>query len=112
MPPQAWPTVLDEAADTAADTADAVADTAADAAGDAMSITDLLSPDTFDADKLVTMIDESALGDTQKAALKTAIETAGDNPEAVEGVIDQIKQAMGLKPSPTPAPVRAGVRCT
>lgn len=83
----------DEAADTAAD---AAADMAADATESAMSITDLLTVENFDADKINTMIDESALGEMQKSALKSAVDAAGDSPEAIAAVIDQVKQAMGL----------------
>lgn len=69
---------------------------AAAAAGEELSITDLLSVDTFDADKLAAAIDASDLNDLQKIALKAAVEQAAANPELVQGVIDQIKAAMGL----------------
>jgi len=87
----------EDAMEAATDTAGETADTTTDAATEsATSITDLLTVENFDADEINTMIDESALGEMQKAELKTAVDAAGDSPEEIEAVIDQIKQAMGL----------------
>ncbi|MEL7177887.1 MAG: hypothetical protein AAGK28_15370 [Pseudomonadota bacterium] len=41
------------------------------------------------------MIDNSEIGEMQKSMLKTAVEQARDNPDVLQGVLDQIKTAMG-----------------
>lgn len=84
------------ALEAAGDMASDAADMATDAAAGMVPMTDLLTVDTFDAAKLVEMVQASDLGEMQKTALVTAIEQAGDSPELVQSVIDQIKQAMGL----------------
>ncbi|GGD41427.1 hypothetical protein [Sinisalibacter lacisalsi] len=91
---------MDSMSDAVDDTADTTGETAAEAAEtgteSAMSITDLLTVENFDAEKITMMIDQSDLGEAQKATLKSAVESAGDSPEEIEAVIDQIKQAMGI----------------
>ena len=85
------------ATDAVAGTAEAVTDTAAataEAASGGMS--DLLSVDGFDLDKVSEMIDGSEIGAFQKTALKTALEKAKDNPEVLQTVLDKIKEAAGL----------------
>ena len=93
----------EEAADAVTDAANAASDAitgareaAPDAATTAPALTDLLTVDTFDPAQITAMIKASNLGATQKTALITAIDDAGENPEAIRAVIGQIKQAMGL----------------
>ena len=59
-------------------------------------MTDLLSVDGFNLDKVSEMIDGSEIGAFQKTALKTALEKAKDNPEVLQTVLDKIKEAAGL----------------
>lgn len=56
----------------------------------------LLSADGFDAAKITEMVEGSDLGMAKKTMLKAAIAKAGDNPEMIKAVIDQVKGAMGL----------------
>ncbi|MEP5153347.1 MAG: hypothetical protein ABJQ89_10055, partial [Planktotalea sp.] len=80
--------------ETATDTAvDAATDAASDATG---GIADLLTTDGFNLDKVSEMIDGSEIGALKKTALKTALSSAQENPELLQGVLDQIKSAMGL----------------
>lgn len=79
----------------AADAAAAVADTA-NSAADAMDPTRLLDAATFDAAKVAEMIDGSSLDATTKATLKSAVTAASSNPLVLQGVLDQVKAAMGL----------------
>lgn len=83
------------AAETAAATEAATTEAAAAEPETSMMDT-LLSADDFDAAKVSEMVDGSDLGLAKKTMLKAAIEKAGDNPEMIKAVIDQIKGAMGL----------------
>ena len=82
----------DNAAEKAA-MAQAEADKAAEAAG---GLADLLTPEGFNLDKVGEMIDGSELGTLKKTALKTALDGAKDNPELLNGVLEQIKTALGM----------------
>ena len=84
-----------EAAAAEAAAAEAAAAEAA-AATDTSMMDTLLSADGFDAAKISEMVDGSDLGLAKKTMLKAAIAKAGDNPEMIKAVIDQIKGAMGL----------------
>lgn len=55
----------------------------------------LLSAEGFDAGKVSEMVDGSSLDPLKKTMLKTAIEKAGDNPDMIKAVIEQIKGALG-----------------
>jgi len=55
----------------------------------------LLSAEGFDAAKVSEMVDGSSLDPLKKTMLKTAIEKAGDNPDMIKAVIEQIKGALG-----------------
>ena len=83
------------ATDAATDTAAAATDMAEDAAG-GFDIASLLTPETFDADKISEWIDTQEFGPLVSTPLKAAVEAAGDNPDMISGVIDQIKEAAGL----------------
>ena len=72
------------------------AEEAAAAATDTSAIGSLLSVDSFDAGKVSEMIDGSSLGAMKKTALKAAIAKAGDNPDMIKAVIEQIKGALGM----------------
>jgi len=88
----------DAATDTATEAAasDAAATATETATDTAMSAGDLLNPENFDAGKVSEMIDGSNLDPLKKTMLKKAVEAAGDNPEMVSKVIDQIKSALGM----------------
>ncbi|MEL6639848.1 MAG: hypothetical protein AAFP98_00815, partial [Pseudomonadota bacterium] len=77
----------------ATDEAAAAAEGAADAV---TSPADLLTVDGFDLDKVQDMIDGSELGALQKTGLTTALNSVKDNPDLLESVLTQIKEAMGL----------------
>ena len=88
--------VVDEAAEMRAIRRAEIAmdsDAADEASG---GIADALTPDGFDAEQLRSFVDESDLGDLQKQAAKALITQAEENPEQVQGVIDQLKDALGL----------------
>jgi len=82
-----------EAAEGATETATEAVESATEEAG---SMMDLLTPEGFDFDKVVEMVDGSDLDPLKKTTLKTALESAKDNPELLSSVLDQIKGALGL----------------
>ena len=70
-----------------------------DAASQAVTAVDpgqLLNASTFDEAKVAALIDASALGDTVKASLKSAVKAASFNPQLLQGALDQVKAALGL----------------
>ena len=86
-----------ETASAGAETAAAVSETATESAENATAaMTDYLTLDGFDFDKVAELIDASALDDVKKTLLRTTLEGAKDNPELLAGVLEQIKQALGL----------------
>jgi hypothetical protein len=58
-------------------------------------MSDLLTADGFDAAKVVEMIKNADLNPLVKSTLTKAVEAAGDNPELIGSVIEQIKSALG-----------------
>lgn len=91
----------DMAGDAAAteDTADSVEETAAAVtpATEGFDISSVLSPETFDADKINEWIDGPKVGAMVSTPLKSAVNAAGDNPDMIYGVIDQIKKPLAFK---------------
>ena len=77
----------------AAEATETVAAATEEAAG---GMADLLTPEGFNLDKVGEMIDGSELGALKKTALKTALDGAKDNPELLNGVLEQIKTALGM----------------
>ena len=79
--------------------ADAAAE-ASDAAEEANSglgeVAELLTVEGFDYDKVIEMIDGSELNAMVKTSTKAALTQARDNPEMLEGVLEKLKDAMGL----------------
>ncbi|TCM80539.1 hypothetical protein [Rhodovulum steppense] len=87
------------AADVAEDAAEAAEEAAADAAVEETATTpptDVLSPEGFDADAVIGMIDDSSLDDAQKESLKAAVETARNVPDMLGAVLDQVRTALGM----------------
>ncbi|HKK96861.1 MAG TPA: hypothetical protein VJ928_01680, partial [Marivita sp.] len=84
----------DEAAETATDAADATADAAVDAGSD---IADLMTVDGFDLDRVIDYIDNSDLSNVVKATSKAALEQARDSPEALEGVLENLRDRLGIE---------------
>jgi hypothetical protein len=78
--------------EAAAEVAEEVAE---EVAGD-VSITDLLTVDGFDLDKVQTLLDDSDLGALQKTALTTGLNSVKDNPELLGDVLTKIREALGL----------------
>ncbi|MCO8145538.1 hypothetical protein NHN26_09905 [Rhodovulum tesquicola] len=98
---EAVDSAAEEAADIAEDAADAVEETVTDAAEaveEAVTTppADVLSPEGFDADAVIAMIDDSSLDDAEKGALKATVETARNVPEMLGGVLDQVRTALGM----------------
>ena len=88
--------VTDITATAAGAASDAVADTA-EAAGDAMAdLGDLLTVDKFDFDRVIAAIETSDIGDDQKATLTSALDLVRDSPEQLEGVLQQVRDALNL----------------
>ncbi|NOD43608.1 hypothetical protein GTG09_11120 [Roseobacter sp. HKCCD7328] len=56
----------------------------------------ILTVDGFDADAALAAVDGSDLNPVMKTTLSTAIEGARNNPELVEGVVTQVREALGL----------------
>jgi hypothetical protein len=84
-----------DAVEATADTAEAGSDLMGNLLG-AVDPASLLTVDGFDAEKVTAFIEASGLSDGVKSQLTTAVSAAGDNPEMVQTVIDQIKSVMGL----------------
>ena len=61
-----------------------------------MAITDLLTVDGFDYDKVAEYIDGTELNALAKAAAKTLLDQARDNPEGLQATLDGLKEALGL----------------
>jgi len=98
---EAVESAIEDAADVAGEAAEAVEETVTDAAEaveEAVTTppADALSPEGFDADAVIAMIEDSSLDDAQKGALKAAVETARNVPEMLGGVLDQVRTALGM----------------
>lgn len=68
---------------------------AAGAASDAMSET-LLTAEGYDAGKVAEMIDASNLDANMKDGLKTALQSAANDPALLQDVLSQVKMALGM----------------
>lgn len=89
--------VASEAATAVTETAtEAAAQTDAGASSALGGMSEYLTLDGFDFDKVIEMINGSELDALKKTMLNTALTKAKDNPELLSGVLDQVKAAMGL----------------
>mgnify|MGYP000190075314 CR=1 FL=1 len=91
--------VVEGATDATTDAVDAVTgaeESTESAVSDILDSLNPLSAEGFNAEKINEMIDGSALGDTVKSGLKLAVDQAAENPALVEGVVAQVKAALGL----------------
>jgi hypothetical protein len=85
------------AGDAAATATDAVSDAAdATAEAGATQMSDLLTPEGFDAGKVMEMIDGSDLSAVQKTALSGAVNAVKDNPAQLEATLTRLKEALGF----------------
>ena len=88
---------VDSAAETATDTAatalESTTETATDLASDAGS---LVSVDGFDFAAVTELLDGSSLDETMKSTLKAGLEQAQNDPAALEGVLTEVRTALGL----------------
>lgn len=85
------------AGDAAATATDAVSDAAdATAEAGATQMSDLLTPEGFDASKVMEMIDGSDLSAVQKTALSGAVNAVKDNPALLEATLARLKEALGF----------------
>jgi threonine dehydratase len=83
--------------ETVTETAGAATETAVETATEmAGAATDVLSGDGFDFAKVSEMIDGSSLDALKKAALKTAVEQAQNNPDLLKTALDSVKAALGM----------------
>ena len=84
-----------EDTDSTAETSDeAMSETADESAGETG---EALTVDGFDFDRVVEMIDGSeSIGSGEKMLLKTGLESARDNPEMLEDILNEIKQALDM----------------
>ena len=55
-----------------------------------------LDPANFDATKVKSLIDASALDDATKTTLKSGVDAAAADKTLVPGAIDAVKKALGL----------------
>lgn len=86
-----------EIADEAVEGAEMDANAAAADAGTSVSgLSDLLTVDGFDFDKVTDLIQDSSLGALQKTTLEAALGAARDNPEALAEVLAKLREALGL----------------
>ena len=58
---------------------------------------ELLTVDGFDADRVIELVEGADIPDLQKTTLTTAINSARDNPELLQPVLDRVKQVMGIE---------------
>ncbi|MEO0654167.1 MAG: hypothetical protein AAFY77_04800 [Pseudomonadota bacterium] len=89
------------AATDAVESATEAATDAANAASEAVSngaaaLADVFSVDGFDFDAASEALQNSSLGELEKTTLGAALEGARDNPELLENVLTQIREALGL----------------
>lgn len=90
-------TAVEEATDAVEDAVETATDTAADAVeGVADSLAGALTVEGFDAAQVREAIAASGLDDTQKQAAEALLQSAEQNPELVQSVIDQLKPQLGL----------------
>ena len=87
---------IEEAAAAAAAAAEKAAADATKAVTEATESTALFDAANFDAAKLGEMIDDSSLDDATKVSLKSLVEGASSNPMLLQGVLDQVKAALGM----------------
>lgn len=60
------------------------------------SASDALTVENFDPATVNALIDASSLDDGTKTTLKDGVAKAEENPELVQGVLDQVKSALGM----------------
>ena len=90
-----------DAATDAVESATEAATDAANAASEAVSsgaaaLADVFSVDGFDFDAASEALQNSSLGELEKTTLGASLEGARDNPELLENVLTQIREALGL----------------
>ena len=88
-----------DAADDAAPTGDDAATDEADAAAggvDTEALAALLTPETFDAEAVMAIVEESDLDQVEKDALMTALEQAADEPQFVDAAILSTKRRFDI----------------
>ena len=59
-------------------------------------MSDLLTTDGFDFDKIKGLIDGSDLDGLKKTLLVGALDQAKNNPDLLKAALDQVKSALGL----------------
>ena len=59
-------------------------------------MSELLTVDGFNLEKVSTMLADSDLGAVQKTVLTKGLEAAQDNPELLSTALEKIREALGL----------------
>ena len=72
------------------------AETGASVDAETMTPSELTTVDNYDKDKVMALIDDSDLPDTRKSLLKTGLENASQNPDALRQVLARIREALNL----------------
>ncbi|MBS9716640.1 hypothetical protein ACFFUT_16585 [Pseudohalocynthiibacter aestuariivivens] len=92
-------TVTETATEAAETATEAVTDTTTEAAVEMATepmVDAALTAEGFDAAKVIEMIDGSDLGVIQKTTMSALVEQASEDPDLVESVLTQVKEALGL----------------
>jgi len=88
--------VVDAAEGAASDAAASVSEALSDTAPEGSALDGALTADGFDADAVLDAVENSDLGALQKTGLSALVEEARNNPDLIDGVISQVKEALGL----------------
>lgn len=91
--------VVEESVEVVAETSETLSETATGASETAAEMADvqnLFTSDGFEMSQVVDLIDASELDVLKKTALKSALETAAQNPEGLAQVLIQTKTALGF----------------
>ncbi|WP_299817215.1 hypothetical protein [uncultured Jannaschia sp.] len=78
-------------------TANATEDAIETAAAAETDLDTLLTPEGFNAEDLIVVVDQSDLSDADKASLRTEIENAEDDRDLVPGVIDELRTRLDVE---------------
>ena len=86
---------LEAAEEAASNAAAAVSDAVEGAVPEGGTLGELLTVEGFDADAVLDAVATSDLGVLQKTGLSALVEEARNNPDLIESVISQVREALG-----------------
>ncbi len=84
------------AIDGTASAADSVGEATEAAASEATELPDALTVEGFNAEEASKLVDGAGLDQLKASALKALLTKAADNPELLEGTLEQVRKALGL----------------